>query len=47
LDENATYRVQDAGGQGIEVITARNNADEIRLLADYAARFALAGSVGF
>ncbi|MDD1627203.1 MAG: PHP domain-containing protein [Methylococcaceae bacterium] len=37
---------KDAGGQGIEVITARNNADEIRLVADYAARFELAGSVG-
>jgi hypothetical protein len=37
---------KEAGGQGIEVITARNNPDEIRLVADYAARFELAGSVG-
>jgi predicted metal-dependent phosphoesterase TrpH len=37
---------KDAGGQGIEVITARNNADEINLVADYAARFELAGSMG-
>ena len=37
---------KDAGGQGIEVITARNNADEIRLVANYAARYELAGSVG-
>ena len=37
---------KDAGGQGIEVITARNNADEIKLVADYAARFELAGSMG-
>jgi predicted metal-dependent phosphoesterase TrpH len=37
---------KNAGGQGIEVITARNNADEIKLAADYAARFELAGSVG-
>ncbi len=37
---------KDAGGQGIEVITARNNADEVRLVADYAARFDLAGSMG-
>ncbi len=37
---------KDAGGQAIEVITARNNTDEIKLAADYAARFELAGSVG-
>jgi len=37
---------KDAGGQGIEVITARNNADEIRLVANYAARYELAGAVG-
>jgi 3',5'-nucleoside bisphosphate phosphatase len=37
---------KDAGGQAIEVITGRNNPDEIRLVADYAARFELAGSVG-
>ena len=35
-----------AGGQGIEVITSRMNADEIRLAADYAVRFDLTGSVG-
>lgn len=37
---------KDAGGQGIEVITARNNADEIRLVTDYATQFELAGSKG-
>jgi predicted metal-dependent phosphoesterase TrpH len=37
---------KDAGGQGIEVITSRINADEIRLVADYAIRFDLAGSMG-
>jgi predicted metal-dependent phosphoesterase TrpH len=37
---------KDAGGQGIEVITSRINADEIRLVADYATRFELAGSMG-
>jgi len=37
---------RDAGGQGIEVITSRINADEIRLVADYALRFDLAGSMG-
>ena len=37
---------KDAGGQGIEVITSRMNADEIRVAADYAKRFDLAGSVG-
>jgi predicted metal-dependent phosphoesterase TrpH len=37
---------KDAGGQGIEVITSRINADEIRLAADYATRFNLAGSMG-
>ncbi|MEQ1529220.1 MAG: PHP domain-containing protein [Methylococcales bacterium] len=35
-----------AGGRGIEVVTGRNNPDEIRLVADYAQRFELAGSVG-
>ena len=34
------------GGQGIEVITSRMNADEIRQAADYATRFDLLGSVG-
>ncbi|MGZ8225316.1 MAG: PHP domain-containing protein [Methylococcaceae bacterium] len=37
---------KDIGGQGIEVVTGRCNADEIKLVADYAKRFALAGSVG-
>ena len=37
---------KDAGGQGIEVITSRINADEIRLVMDYATRFELAGSMG-
>jgi predicted metal-dependent phosphoesterase TrpH len=37
---------KDAGGQGIEVVTGRINADEIRLAANYAARFQLAGSMG-
>ena len=37
---------KSAGGQGIEVITSRMNSDEIRLAADYATRFELAGSVG-
>jgi predicted metal-dependent phosphoesterase TrpH len=37
---------KDAGGQGIEVITSRINADEIRLITAYAARFELAGSMG-
>ncbi len=37
---------KDAGGQGIEVITSRMNADEIRVVAGYATRFELAGSVG-
>ncbi|MDO9212312.1 MAG: PHP domain-containing protein [Methylococcales bacterium] len=37
---------KDAGGQGMEVVTGRNNPDEIKLLATYAARFELAGSTG-
>ncbi len=37
---------KDAGGQGIEVVTGRNNPDEIKLLVSYASRFELAGSVG-
>jgi predicted metal-dependent phosphoesterase TrpH len=37
---------KEAGGQGIEVITGRINADEIRLIAGYATRFELAGSAG-
>ncbi|WP_333872851.1 PHP domain-containing protein [Methylobacter sp.] len=35
-----------AGGQGIEVVTGRYNSDEIKLVASYAKRFELAGSVG-
>lgn len=37
---------KEAGGQGIEVITGRINVDEIKLMAGYATRFELAGSVG-
>ena len=37
---------KQVGGQGIEVVTGRYNADEIKTLAGYAARFELAGSVG-
>lgn len=37
---------KEAGGTGIEVVTGRNNPDEIRVLANYAAQFQLAGSVG-
>jgi hypothetical protein len=37
---------KDVGGLGIEVITSRINADEIRRVTDYAKRFDLAGSMG-
>lgn len=37
---------KQAGGQGIEVITGRCNADEINTAAKYAKEFYLAGSVG-
>ena len=37
---------KQAGGLGIEVVTGRYNADEIRTVAAYATRFELAGSVG-
>jgi 3',5'-nucleoside bisphosphate phosphatase len=37
---------KQAGGQGIEVVTGRCNADEIKLAASYANSFELAGSVG-
>jgi len=37
---------KEAGGQGIEVVTGRNNSDEIRLMTTYAKRFELAGSMG-
>lgn len=34
------------GGQGIEVVSGRNNPDEIRISANYAKSFELSGSVG-
>ena len=37
---------KEAGGKGIEVITGRISADEIRQVTDYARRFELAGSAG-
>lgn len=37
---------KQAGGQGIEVVTGRCNPDEIKLAANYANSFGLAGSVG-
>ena len=37
---------KEAGGLSIEVVTGRYNSDEIKLVADYATRFELAGSVG-
>lgn len=37
---------KEAGGQGIEVVTGRYNSDEIRVVANYATLFDLAGSVG-
>jgi hypothetical protein len=37
---------KEAGGLGIEVVTGRYNSDEIKLVAGYAKRFELAGSVG-
>jgi 3',5'-nucleoside bisphosphate phosphatase len=37
---------KQAGGQGIEVVTGRCSADEIKLAATLAATFELAGSVG-
>ncbi|MGZ4969114.1 MAG: PHP domain-containing protein [Methylobacter sp.] len=37
---------KEAGGQGIEVVTGRYNSDEIKLVASYAKRFELTGSVG-
>jgi predicted metal-dependent phosphoesterase TrpH len=37
---------KDAGGQGIEVVTSRINADEITRVMAYATRFELAGSMG-
>lgn len=37
---------KEFGGLGIEVVTGRYNADEIKTVASYAARFDLAGSIG-
>ncbi len=37
---------REMGGQGLEVVSGRNNPDEIRIAADYARRFDLSGSVG-
>ena len=37
---------KEAGGQAIEIVTGRYNAEEIRNMADYAKRFDLAGSAG-
>lgn len=37
---------KEAGGQGMEVVTGRNTTDEIKLAANYARRFELAGSTG-
>lgn len=37
---------KEGGGQGIEVVTGRNSSDEIKLLANYAKQFELAGSMG-
>jgi 3',5'-nucleoside bisphosphate phosphatase len=37
---------KEAGGQAIEVVTGRYNAEEISNMADYAMRFGLAGSAG-
>lgn len=37
---------KEAGGQSMEVVTGRGNADEVRTLANYATSFELAGSVG-
>jgi predicted metal-dependent phosphoesterase TrpH len=37
---------KESGGLGIEVVTGRYNADEIKAVASYATRFELAGSVG-
>ena len=37
---------KEAGGQAVEIITGRYDAEEIRRMADYAQRFELAGSAG-
>jgi 3',5'-nucleoside bisphosphate phosphatase len=50
LSANAMKRLltvfKAAGGRGIEVVTGRCNADEIKRVAAYATRFELAGSAG-
>jgi len=50
LSANAMKRLltvfKAAGGKGIEVVTGRCNADEIKRAAAYATRFELAGSTG-
>jgi predicted metal-dependent phosphoesterase TrpH len=40
----ATFK--EAGGQAIEVVVSRMNADEIKLATSYAMQFGLAGSMG-
>jgi len=37
---------KETGGQAVEVVTGRYNAEEIKNMADYAKRFGLAGSAG-
>lgn len=37
---------KNAGGQGMEVVTGRYNPDEMRVLANFAMQFELAGSMG-
>jgi len=37
---------KEAGGQAVEIVTGRYNAEEIKNIADYAKRFGLAGSAG-
>ena len=40
------FDFKESGGQGLEVITSRINQDEIRLVANYAKKYDLVGSVG-
>jgi predicted metal-dependent phosphoesterase TrpH len=37
---------KNAGGLGMEIVTGRYNPDEMRILANYASQFELAGSMG-
>lgn len=37
---------KNAGGQGMEIVTGRYNPDEMRVLANFATQFELAGSIG-